>query len=269
MKIKPLIDYLEAAPDWSTSRLDDYQRTPASAFLRESVHISDAINQCRRRFQRKKNGALNKDSQDSIYRLGAAALSSLMSHFETYQRALFAGMLEATRFIPVFDPAVCLKRLEVDAKLTISLRGIAGYRGQPTSIGQLIADNLHSWHDPGAVNRYFQTLVADFQCYSASDMDDLSVLWQLRHSVVHTGGWMTQPDAQKHSALAPAAGRPILMNEVFIEAIARRLHKIVGKATLGLGAKFIGRASATLSPEERKTLASLFKVQSPRKRWLR
>jgi hypothetical protein len=100
---KPFADYVERKPDWWESSLAEYTKSPAVAFLREAVHIADAMNQCQRRFQKKADGSYNKDSQDSIYRLSAAALGSIMGHFETFQRYLFAGMVEATRHIPGFD----------------------------------------------------------------------------------------------------------------------------------------------------------------------
>jgi hypothetical protein len=263
-----LTDYIDDEPDWWESTLDAYSREPAVAFLREAVHISDAINQCRRRFQRRNDDSFNKDSQDSIYRLGAAALSSMMSHFETYQRLLFAGMVEASRFIIGFDLARFCKVLEKDAALELDLGRISAYRGQPTPIGRLLADNLTGWHSPATVNAYFKAIVHDYQFVSNEDGEELTILWQLRHSVVHTGGWLTEPDAQKVPALADLQGRPILLHERFIEIAARRLHTIVNRSTGGLGKKFKARLPADLENPGRREVNRLFKVQSPRSSWL-
>jgi hypothetical protein len=268
VSLKPFREYVDPAPDWWESSLEDYARAPAAAFLRETVHITDAINQCRRNFKRKNTEEFNKDSQDSIYRLGAAALSSLMSHFETFQRSLFAGAVEATRFIPGFDIERCCQRLQKDSALSIDLARISGYRGQPAPIGQLMADNLSSWHDPARVNAYFGAVIHDYTFFANDAARELRILWQLRHAVVHTGGWLTMPDAQKLSQLADLAGQPILLNENFIEAAARRLHRIVGPATSGFGAKFLERLSGPLSRDDREVVETLFAVISPRQNWL-
>ena len=122
------------------------------------MHISDAIRQCRRLFIEKKDGRFNKDGQDSIYRLGAAALTSMMSHFETFERSLFAGMMEATRFVPDFKLDECCKRLQRDSQLSIDVNRILAYRGSAAPIGQVVADSLGSWHSPQKVNSHFRLL---------------------------------------------------------------------------------------------------------------
>jgi hypothetical protein len=268
-KPKPFAAYIDVAPDWWDSSLDDYLERPATAFLKQAVHIGDAVNQCRRRFQRKGDTSFNKDSQDSIYRLGAAALSSLMSHFETFERSLFAGLLEATRFIPTFDVSDCCKKLQRDSSLAVDLTRLVAYRGRPAPIGQLLADNLAAWHSPETVNSHFRAVVSDFQFFSKADSEELLVLWQLRHSAVHTGGWLTHADAQKHSALAALADRAILLNENFVEAVARRLHQIVKRSTGGIGTKFKAKLPPGLSVKDRKGVDLLFEVKSPRMSWLK
>ncbi len=265
---KPFVDYIDKQPGWWQGSLDDYAERPAVAFLREAVHISDAINQCRRRFQRKGDDELNKDSQDSLYRLGAAALSSLMGQFETFQRSLFAGMMEATRFITGFDIDACCGRLTKDGIASLELHRVSAYRGQPAPVGQMIADNLPGWHNPKQVNAYFGALVPDYQFISKANGNHLAVLWQLRHAVVHTGGWLTRPDSQKIPELSRLASRPILLNEKFVEAAARRLHGIVGESTRGLGAKFIPKVPNSVPAVYRGQVRRLFEVVSPRNAWL-
>ena len=266
--LKPFVDYVDAAPAWWESNLEDYQRTPATAFLREAVHIADSINQCRRRFLRKKDGTFNKDSQDSVYRLGAAALSSMMSHFETYQRALFAGMLEASRFIVDFRLTECCQRLEKQSALNLDIARVLAYRGRRAPVGHLIAGGLGGWHNPRQVNAHFGAIFPDHSFLSNKQGDQLDILWQLRHSIVHTGGWLTDADAQKVGFLLKLADRPILLNENCVEAAARRLHGIVAAATKGIGSRFLPKVS--LGPgKQRREIEALFEVDSPRKRWLK
>jgi hypothetical protein len=266
---KSLVDYADEAPSWWGSNLSDYQRRPATAFLREAVHIADAIRQCRRLFKRRKNGKLNKDSQDSVYRLSAAALSSIMSHFETYQRSLFAGMIEATRFVPKFDLGKCRKRLEGDSHLALDIDRLLAHRGQAASAGHLIADSLTGWHVPTQVNSHFLAVEHEYVFFSGNDTNELFILWQMRHSIVHTAGWLTHADAQKVPFLLRIADKPILLNEQFIAAVARRLHGIVSRATAGIGNRFLPRLTVALSAQERARVEELFEVQSPRPSWLK
>ena len=269
VNLKPFVEYVDPAPNWWESELVDYQTRPATAFLREAVHISDAIRQCRRRFQKRKNGTFNKDSQDSIYRLGAAALSSMMSHFETFQRSLFAGMMEATRFVPDFKLDECCKRLQRDSQLSIDATRVLAYRGRAAPIGQVVADSLGSWHSPQRVNSHFRAVIPDYQFLSGAESNQLDILWQLRHSIVHTGGWLTHADAQKLKFLGTLADKPILLNDNFVEAAARRLHGIVGRATSTIGARFLPKLSMAVDDAERAAVERLFEVQSPRRTWLK
>ena len=265
---KALHDYVDSVPAWWESKLEDYHRQPAVAFLREAVHISDAIRQCRRLFKRKKDKSLNKDGQDSIYRLGAAAMSSLMSHFETFERSLFAGLVESSRFVGGFDLGKCCKRLEGDSQLDLDIARLLAYRGRAAPIGQLVADGLGGWHNPRRVNQHFGALVGDFQLFSNKEADELDLLWQLRHSVVHTAGWLTHADSQKVARLLKLADRPILLNENFVEAAARRLHGIVGRSTASVGNKFVAKVTSA-GPDDRKRIEDMFKVASPRAGWLK
>lgn len=267
-KQKEFIDYVDTEPTWWESKLHDYESSPATAFLRECVHIADAIGLCRRRFARKRNGYLNRNGQDSMYRIGAAAFSSMMSHFEVYQRALFAGMMEASRFQPEFRLTECCKYLERDSNMSLDIQRLLAYRGRMAPIGHLIADSLSGWHSRARVNAHFKSLVPDYVFFSGKEENQLSILWQLRHSIVHTGGWLTHADAQKVHFLLKLADRPILLSEHFVEAVARRLHGIVDRSTKGLSSKFVPKLSLALSPSERDPITALFRVSSPRPAWL-
>lgn len=238
-------------------------------FLSEAVHLSDATNQCVRSFTKTKAGDFTKDSIDSLFRLKAAALASVLGHFETYQRFLFGGVLEATRLIPSYSINESCRRLEKDSGLSIDLPLATAYRGQPAPIGQLIADNLRGWHDPERVNGHFRALVPEVQFYSKSEAEELRVLWQLRHSIVHTGGWLTQPDAQKVKSLRGFGNMPVLLDGHFVEVCGRRLHPIVKGSVGRLEARFTAMLPTTLNPSEQKEVDSLFEVKSRRTSWFR
>ncbi|MGH9161551.1 MAG: hypothetical protein ACRD2X_16410 [Vicinamibacteraceae bacterium] len=117
------------------------------------------------------------------------------------------------------------------------------------------------------MNDHFKAVVPDLQFLSGAETEQLIVLWQLRHSIVHTGNWLTHADAQKVGTLAKLADRPILLSDTFVEAVARRLHGIVGRTTKALEARVLGKALG-LQGDERKALESLFEVESPRVSWL-
>ena len=53
------------------------------------------------------------------------------------------------------------------------------------------------------------------------------MLWQLRHSIVHTAGTIGRPDAQKVPDLASFGNHEIVAPPTFIDATARRLHRVV------------------------------------------
>lgn len=67
--------------------------------------------------------------------------------------------------------------------------------------------------------------------------------------------------------LSKIADKPILLNDTFIDAVARRLHGIVARGTTALGAKVVAKATLE-SAEELSAVARLFEVSSPRKGWL-
>jgi len=268
MATKSYTEYVEEPPEWWTGSFDDYTLSPASAFLSEAVHTADAVNQCKRKFSKKQDGNYTKDSKDSLFRIGAAALSSIMGYFETFERLLFAGSVEAMRFIPTFNTAQFCKKLEKDFSLTVGLSHLVALRGESVPIGRLISDNLSGWHNPERVSGYFGAILPDIEFFSKRDARELEVLWQLRHSIVHTGGWLTHADAQKVSGLSVLAGRPILLSETFTEAVARRLHGVVKRSTQRFGNRFSERLGNDLAQGDRDSVKALFTVESPRQSWL-
>ena len=267
MAKKTFISYLDDAPPGWPDALGEYPRMPGTAFLKEVVHLSDAINQCRRHFKKTPGGKYTGASMDSLYRLNAAALAAILGHLEAYQRFLFAGMIEATRHIPGFRVDEFCRRLEQATRVSMDMSRALAYRGQRVPIGQLIVDNLSGWHDPERVNQYVRALIPDFNFYGKRECRELRVLWQLRHSVVHTGSWLTAPDSQKVRELAALGDKPILLGERFIEVVAQRIHPIVKSATERVGARFKGRLPLDMDTEERRNVDLLFAVESSRKSW--
>ncbi|MBK8340989.1 MAG: hypothetical protein IPK99_13745 [Flavobacteriales bacterium] len=96
-----------------------------------------------------KKGELTKDAQDSMYLLSASVHATVMSHFETFQKSLFAGVLEATRFIPSFDVNKLMGDISKEDRVFVfDAKRLGAYRGEPAPLGAVIADCLKGWHDP-------------------------------------------------------------------------------------------------------------------------
>jgi hypothetical protein len=265
---KAFTDYITAPQDTAQNTLEDYAKSPGSTFLCEAVHISDAVNHCLRHFPKKSDGDYNKDSRDSLFRLSAAALAGIMGHLETFQRFFFAGVFELTRLVPAFDVASYLKKLEKEYRIEISLGVASSYRGEPAPVGQILADSLGAWHDPERVNGYLRGLASNqVEFYSNADVEDLRTLWQLRHSVVHTAGWVTLPDAQKIPALRKYGGRQILLEPQFIASVTRRLHPMLRASVNRFEAQFRADLPGTHSKAESRLINALFRVESPRQSW--
>jgi len=267
MPRKPFTDYLETKPSWWERSLDEYSRSPVSAFLAEVVHLTDSVNHCIRHFPKRKDHSYTKDSQDSTYRICASTHAAIMGHFELMQRLLFAGLFEATRLIPEFDVVNFTRQLTKDSNVSIELVPLTAYRGRKAQIGQVIADNLYGWHEPSNVNRHFQALVPKVTLYSNDETAELLLLWQLRHSIVHTAGWLTTPDSQKLRELVPFGDRPIIIGGSFILAVARGFHRIVSRAVGRLAGSFGEMLPADLTDVERHEVDNLLLVASPRKSW--
>lgn len=98
---------------------------------------------------------------------------------------------------------------------------------------------------------------------------DLAVLWQLRHSIAHTAGWLTQPDAQKverlrqRVAIKGSHSRTRSLppwGESFTPSLSATDGNLLQGATSALG--------QSPSPDVVADFGAFFKVQSPKPTWL-
>lgn len=209
--------------DWATTPVDE---PPATTFLKEVTHVCDSINQCSRSFSRKKDGTFTADSADAFQRLSMSAFALLLSHFETYQREQFAILINTLDYMDTVDDVELAKRL-AKAGCELSLQRILTGRGDPREPGQIIADSLPGWHNPERVNSYFRAILPTVNLFSNEVVSELELMWQLRHSIVHTGGVITREDAIKVSALRMFRDRRLRFTEGFVPAVGRRFHIIV------------------------------------------
>ncbi|WP_146659927.1 hypothetical protein [Enhygromyxa salina] len=261
---KKVEDYL-VPPAAKATSLDDYMSTPASAFLRSVCEAFDAFELCRNRFVKKKNGQYNKDSDDSLRYIGIAVLATTMGHFETYQKGLFAGVFERSRHFVQMTPLAISKKLN---NPSLSLERLCAYRGAQAPVGLSVADALPSWHDPDAVNSRFKAFGMKMDFFSNDDVATLRVLWQLRHSIVHTGAWLTKPDAQKVPALKEKGDEGVAFDHMFVNALSRRFHKVVKEANRRLEAGVRSLLAPDVDAEILDDLKHFLSVESPKSNWL-
>jgi len=246
---------------------DEYLLSPASAVLKYTVEAKSAIDICIRRFKNESN-QMTPDAKDALQHIITAILPAIMGHFETYQRYFFAGIFELSPYLKDFDAQSFFKSLDKKAKVTIDPMRLAAYRGQgASSIGVLLADALPGWHSPSRVNDYFH-------CFGLSYLSEdacrrLNTLWQLRHSIVHTGGTLTLADSQKVCELTSLGEKQIVFEDNFIYEVARKLHKLVKEATENTETGFRARISSDIDPQIMRSINRLFEVKSTHNAWLR
>lgn len=271
-KVKEFQEYL-AQPTASHVGHADYIKSPASAFLRYTIEAKDAINLCLGRFPKSKgSAAYTKDAQDSLQHLTAAVLPAIMGHFETYQRYLFAGMFENSSHLKGFDVRVFFQNIQKQTTLELDPKALSAYRGMGVSpIGVLLADSLSGWHSPTQVNSLFAAFGFGkaVALFSPECCKRLAVLWQLRHSIVHTGGTLTHPDAQKVEGLIDRGGQKVVFQDRIITEVSRRLHKLVQSSTLRMATPYKARLSANLDTSILARIDQLFLVRSSYPAWLR
>jgi hypothetical protein len=256
--------------DGHDTSLEHYSASPARAFLLQVCEAYDAFHMCESKFQKKQDGSHYSDAQDSLEVIAGALLASLMGHFETYQRSLFAGLLDRSSKFEKFSIADFLKRIEeaVSGKPELQWTSLLAFRGQNTQIGFVVADSLHGWHNPVKVNKLFQSLSLSAQVFSNEHISDIRVLWQLRHSIVHTGAWLTPPDAQKVERLRAWSNKPIAFERTFTLALCRKLHKIVATSNRNIETAAIKALGNNSDASAKKELSDFLRVASPKTDWL-
>lgn len=264
-KPKSFASYIkDARPPVSDLRCPE---EPGTLFLFELVQLSDAVRHCANKFPKKKNGDYTKDSQESLHRLCAATHAAVMGHFEAFEKSIFARLFEASRLLKSFDQAKFVKQLD-NWNVRVSLERLHAYRGNSTSVGSVFADSLPGWHNPWKVNAYFKGIVPGRTFFANEHVKDLGTLWQIRHTIVHTGGVLTDGDAHKVPQLTEYAGKSLIVDHRFADAVFRRMHKLVEASVGELETGFRADVVAGLSAHEETEINSLFTVRSSRGSWL-
>ncbi|MFL9595337.1 hypothetical protein [Aeromonas veronii] len=268
---RPKKEFQEYFSESSSSHVShaDYLASPASAFLKYSIEAKSAIDLCIRHLPKNQDGNYKKDAKDSLQHLVVAVLPAVMGHFETYQRYLFAGTFDLSVYLSSFDVDGFFKKLSKETNIQIDWPRLAAYRATgASSVGALLSDSMSGWHDPERVNKYFGCFGLPFQLFPNVDKERLLTLWQLRHSIVHTGGTLTLADAQKVGSLNNSGGRNISFENNFIFEVSRKLHPLVKASTTGLGTAFINQLIDNIPESERQRIDKFFEVRSSVAVWL-
>lgn len=281
MLAKKFEDYIIEA-EHKVVTLEDYAKMPATAFLKHLVSSKDAANQCLIKFKSSARArTYSPDALDSIYMINAGLLASIMGNFETYQKYLFAGMFEYSIYLNKFDVEKFLKSLkttvkaEKSTKFEIDFVRIGAYRDVTVPVGLILADQLSNWQSPTVVNGFFHAFGLEnvahhpVDIYSNENKEKLSVLWQMRHSIVHTASTITLPDAQKVAALNSFGGKVISLDKQFINEVARKLHPLIKEATDNMKSIYVHNIKAGTPADILSKVNELFKVSSTCSTWLR
>jgi len=264
-KEKGFHEYLIADAPFHISQ-SEYINSPATAFLSYTSDAKDAIGHCVRKFKNS-SGSLSRQSTVSMQHILSSMLPSVMGHFETFQKYLFAGIFENTSFLKDFSINNFFQKL-TGGKMSIDIIRLSAYRGYTAPVGMLLADNLSGWHDPDIVNKYFHAFGLNSTLFSNDDCKKLKILWQLRHSIVHTGCTITHPDAQKVPELQQLGGKNIVFESQFIFEVARKMHPLIELSTHRMKTSFDANMIQGIGKKDKKRIDKLFEVKSRTAIWL-
>lgn len=267
--VKEFHEYI-TKPTNSLVKHESYIRSPASSLLKFLVEAKSSIDLCARKFPKKNNGEYTKDSFDSLQHLIISVIPTIMGHFETYQRYFFAGLFDLSVYQESFEIDDFFSKLKKhNGSISIDEKRLSAYRNIGTSsVGNILADCLTGWHDPKRVNSYFNAYNFP-DLFLEDDCKKLHVLWQIRHSIVHTAGTLTLPDAQKVKELEHHGGKLLAFENNFIFEIARKIHPIIKNSTHRVRDSFLNDLIDDIEKEERDRIDDFFEVKSPINVWLR
>lgn len=263
--VENLINDIEFDLDVANS-IQDYSLNPSRVFLVEIVSIYNSIVYCTKQFERDCTGGLMPAGCTHLYHITAASIGSIMGHFELWQKLTFAYVFEMSRHFSGFDCNACVGKLSKDSGLNIDIKNFLAYRGEPVAIGQMVADSLAGWHAPKKVNSHFNALFK-FAFYSNKEVEALELLWQIRHTMVHTGGWLTLTDSQKLKHLNELGNTAVFLKSTFVTNSIRLLHHIVRDAIHRLNEQMINKLPKDVV--ESDSYINFINVSSPRKSWLK
>ena len=269
---KQVQDYLfsDSRPIVGHIPIEEFELHPATALLDYTLVVKNAIEKCKKSFDKKANNHLTLESQIAIQNLTNSALASVMGYFEIYEKYLFAAMFEKSVYLTSFKERNFYKNTlgETKEKVEIPFTQLTSYRNSHITTGLIIANSLGSWQNPEKVNSYFRSFGFAVSAFSNDDIKDLKILWQLRHSIVHNGATITKSDAQKVDELKAYGNRKIILSNKFIYDLAKSMHSMVFNVNKRLEQAFLADLIPTITPDERHCVSEIFAVTSRNSAWL-
>lgn len=261
----------------STVTLDNYKESPATAFLKFVINAKNASNQCIRTFKAPRRKKYTTQSLSNIQIINAGLLASIMGNFETFQKYLFAQAFECSIYLNKFNVKAFIKDIEENLKhdINIDVERFSAYRDNPTAVGLILADSLKNWQAPTVVNKYFSAFrlkdnTGKARCFYSNDTEkSLAILWQMRHSIVHTASTITIPDSQKIEQLNSFAGKEIVLDPQFITQVARKFHPLIKACVENLKMVYIPNIKQGLPLSVSNRISKLFEVKSSCSVWLK
>ena len=266
MAVSLTAHFHEDSRQWHQVPLNE---APGTTFLKSIVDICDSVEHCSNNLPQSRQSALARRRALSVRTFSASAFALMMSHFEAYQRSLFAELINTLDFMTCLDDLDLARKLEKEG-CALSVGRILAGRGDPREPGQIIADALGSWHNPDRVNAYFRTVFPKMNLYSNESIVELSLMWQVRHSIVHTAGIITREDSLKIAELRAFRERKLVLEAPFVSAVGRRFHSIIKESS----ARLEEQIRPVLIPAEdpidtEGTMRSITGCESPRRSWFK
>lgn len=270
-KPKEFTDYLDDATTAQVSH-NLYRESPAVAFLKSTLEIKDTFRLCTRVFPKKSPTSKDfaPDSIDSFQNISASMLPFIMGHFETCLRYLFAGCFDYSIYLKSFSMDNFSKKLLKDINLNIPLSELFAYRrADEITTGLILSDNLFGWHNPDLVNYYFSCFGFRNTFFSNTTKKSLDILWQFRHSIVHTGGTLIPNDALKNEDLFEYSNAQIVFKPTFINELSRKFHMIIKNSLEPFSKLYIGDLKDNIPEEEKCEIIKFFEIKSSVPSWLK
>lgn len=276
---KPQKEFYEYIAESSTkgNSLVHYAESPATAFLKSVNEAKNASVACLRQFNKNKEGEYTQPSLRSIQLINAGLLATIMGNFETFQKYLFAGVFEYSIYLRKFELKSFFTKINHSngSSANIDLERFAAFRDNHTAVGLILADNLKNWQSAHCVNSYFRAFGLrdvhnnQIDIISSDTRESLSVLWQMRHSIVHSASTISIPDAQKVSKLNGFGDKVIALEPQFITEVARKFHPIIKEITDNIGGMFKNNLRQNIPADLKQRIDNLFLVDTTYKAWLK
>lgn len=207
----------------STWESRSFGKSHATVFLEKLFKIKEAASKASR-------------DAESMQIWLCSLYSYTMGQFELYVRRQFIEVLNVSVFFKSYDSTSIAEKLrKVGCMPTIeSILVDSANEWEP---GWLISEAMPGWHDPEKVNQYFRVLFPDFCLYSNEQAERIRLTWQIRHSIIHTGGLITRFDARKHRLLHRFGDKKLHLSEKSIDNLVYWLDGIVVDSTERLKSK--------------------------------